>query len=102
MSRSYYSRLIPKKQAAEFFGFYGMLGKFAAIIGPVLMASVGLLAKRLLMPDSPTPEEFTAISQLASRWSIASLLLLFVAGGLLLWSVDEERGKKDAQTFDLK
>ena len=33
LSRSYYSRLIPKNQAAEYYGFYNMLGKFAAIIG---------------------------------------------------------------------
>jgi UMF1 family MFS transporter len=102
LSRSFYSRLIPKNQAAEFFGFYGMLGKFAAIIGPILMAYVGLLAKRILMPLAASPEEIVAVSQLASRWSIASLLLLFIAGGTLLWLVDEEQGKRDAKSFELK
>jgi UMF1 family MFS transporter len=34
LSRSYYARLIPADKPAEFFGFYNMLGKFAAIIGP--------------------------------------------------------------------
>jgi UMF1 family MFS transporter len=37
LSRSYYARLIPEEQAAEFYGFYNMLGKFAAILGPALM-----------------------------------------------------------------
>ena len=32
LSRSLYTRLIPRRQSAEFFGFYGMVGKFAAII----------------------------------------------------------------------
>jgi len=41
LSRSYYSRLIPTDKAAEFYGFYNMLGKFAVIMGPALMAIVG-------------------------------------------------------------
>ncbi|MDX1444505.1 MAG: MFS transporter, partial [Gammaproteobacteria bacterium] len=36
LSRSYYSRLIPPDKSGEFFGFYGMHGKFATIIGPLL------------------------------------------------------------------
>ena len=41
LSRSYYSRLIPKDKPAEYYGFYNMLGKFAAIMGPALMGVVG-------------------------------------------------------------
>ena len=41
LSRSYYARLIPPRQAAQFYGFYNMMGKFAAILGPVLMGGVG-------------------------------------------------------------
>ena len=37
MSRSYYGRLIPTDRAGEFFGFYNMMGKFAAVLGPLLM-----------------------------------------------------------------
>ncbi|HEB67030.1 MAG TPA: MFS transporter [Gammaproteobacteria bacterium] len=73
LSRSLYARLIPPDQSAEFFGFYNMLGKFAAILGPLLMGSVGLLT------GSP-------------RISILSVAILFVAGGLLLMKVDVERG----------
>jgi len=102
LSRSFFSRLIPKKQAAEFFGFYGMLGKFAAIIGPALMAYVGLAARRFLMPDQATMDQVESVGRLASRWSIASLLLLFVAGGILLWLVDEKKGQEEARTFELK
>jgi UMF1 family MFS transporter len=83
LSRSYYSRLIPEDQAAEFYGFYNMLGKFAAILGPVLMGVTGLVARRLLMPVSPSAEEIVAVGHQASRISIASLLILFVIGGTL-------------------
>lgn len=62
LSRSYFGRLIPEGRSAEFFGFYNMVGKFSAIIGPVLMGWVGLMTK------SP-------------RLSILSILILFVAGG---------------------
>jgi len=55
LSRSYYSRLIPKNQAAEYYGFYNMMGKFAAIIGPALMGIVGLIVKRMMMSASWPP-----------------------------------------------
>ena len=95
LSRSYYSRLIPIDQSGEYYGFYNMLGKFAAIIGPALMGIVGLIVKRILMPISPTPEQITSIGQLASRWSIGSLLILFLVGAILFYFVDEEKGKRE-------
>ncbi len=96
LSRSYYSRLIPKGQAAEYYGFYNMLGKFAVIFGPALMGVVGLIARRMLMPPAPTPEQVTAVGQLASRWGIASILILFLLGAILFYFVNEEKGKQQA------
>ena len=72
LSRSLYAHLIPKDKAAEFFGFYNMLGKFAAIIGPSIMGVVGV------MTGNP-------------RLSILAIIVLFVAGGALLYFVREER-----------
>jgi UMF1 family MFS transporter len=72
LSRSFFSRLIPEAEAGEFFGFYNMLGKFAAVIGPALMGIVGLLTR------SP-------------RLSMLSLVILFLAGGMLLARVPEPR-----------
>ncbi len=95
LSRSYYSRLIPKDKAAEYYGFYNMLGKFAAIFGPALMGIVGLIARRLLMPPSPTQEQIQAVGQLAARWGIGSILILFIIGMTLFSFVDEEKGKAD-------
>jgi UMF1 family MFS transporter len=70
LSRSFYSRLIPQHQAAEFFGFYNMLGKFAAVIGPILM---GWVAMRTGNP----------------RHGILSIIGLLVVGAILLLWVDE-------------
>ena len=68
LSRSYYARLIPADQASEFFGFYNMLGKFAAIIGPWLMGAVTLATGDV-------------------RIGLLSILLLFGIGGGLLFFV---------------
>ncbi len=68
LSRSLYTRLIPESQAAELFGFYNMVGKSAAVIGPVLMGWIGVLTGE-------------------PRLSILSLLILFTAGLVLLLTV---------------
>ena len=68
LSRSYYARLIPAASAAEFFGFYNIFGKFAAILGPLL---VGVFAQ--LTGDTST--------------GVLSLVALFVIGGALLLRV---------------
>jgi len=73
LSRSLYARLIPHDKAAEFFGFYNMLGKFAAVVGPLMMGWVAVLTQ------SP-------------RMSILSLLILFGAGGLLLFFLNIDKG----------
>jgi UMF1 family MFS transporter len=97
LSRSYYSRFIPKNQAAEYYGFYNMLGKFAAIIGPALMGIVGLIVRQMLMPPSPTTEQLISIGQIASRWSIGSISILFIVGVVLFYFVDEKKGKEQAK-----
>jgi UMF1 family MFS transporter len=75
LSRSLYTRIIPIDKSAEFFGFYNMLGKFAAVIGPLLMGAVTLTT------GSP-------------RLGILSILVLFISGALVLWKVDIEAGEK--------
>jgi UMF1 family MFS transporter len=89
LSRSYYSGLIPADRPAEFFGFYNMLGKFASIVGPALMGIVGLTVRQVLMPAAPSAEELTQIGQIASRWSIVSILMLFITGAVLLSFVED-------------
>jgi len=68
LSRSLFGRLVPDGKNAEFFGFYNMMGKFATVLGPLLIAIVASLTHN-------------------ERASIISLVLLFVVGGVLLWRV---------------
>jgi UMF1 family MFS transporter len=72
LSRSYFASIIPADKSAEFFGFYNMLGKFASIIGPLLMG-------------------FTAVLTGSSRLSLLSLLVLFVLGLWFLMRVPDQR-----------
>ncbi|HEV8333223.1 MAG TPA: MFS transporter [Steroidobacteraceae bacterium] len=65
MSRSYYSRLIPADRASEFFGFYNMMGKFASVLGPFLMAATAAITGN-------------------SRLAILSVAILFVGGAIML------------------
>jgi UMF1 family MFS transporter len=77
LSRSFYTRLIPKDKAAEFFGFYNMWGRFAAVIGPVLMGWTGMVT------GNP-------------RYSILAIIVLFVGGAAFLYFVDEAEGRRMA------
>lgn len=86
LSRSFYAKIIPVNKSAEYFGFYNMLGKFAAVLGPVLMGGIGLLVKSMGYS-----------SNTASRVSITSLSFFFIAGGILLYFVSEEKGKEEVK-----
>jgi UMF1 family MFS transporter len=90
LSRSYFARLIPEDRSAEFFGLYNMLGKFAAIIGPTLMGTVGLASRHFLLKRYPSVEAAPWIADLASRISIASVLLLFIVGAIVLYRVENQ------------
>ena len=81
LSRSFYAKMVPKTKAAEFFGFYNMLGKFAAVIGPILIGWVSLISER-------------------PRYSILSLSVLFVAGAIILYFVDEKEGQRNARELE--
>ena len=75
LSRSLYTRIIPPSKSAEFFGFYNMFGKFAAIIGPALVGTVTILYGN-------------------ARVGILSILSLFILGAYFLSKVDVEEGKR--------
>lgn len=38
LSRSHFSKLIPKNKSSEYFGFFSVFGKFAEILGPLLIS----------------------------------------------------------------
>jgi len=77
LSRSLYARLIPPEKCAEFFGFFNMLGKFAAVIGPVLVG-------------------WTSAVTGEPRYSLLVLLILFGLGAFFLSRVDVAEGRRMA------
>lgn len=79
ISRAYYVSMVPQSRIAQFCGFYNMLGKFAAVLGPVL---VGVVA---------------AVSG-SNRLSILSLLILFAGGAFVLHFVNPPRGERHSVT----
>lgn len=81
LSRSLYARIVPGNKAAEFFGFYNIMGKFATVLGPLLVAMVS---------------GFTGDPRLA----ILSIIVLFAIGGILLLFVDETEAQRVARELE--
>jgi len=73
LSRSLFSTLTPASKSGEFFGFYSLTDKFGSIFGLLLFGLIGQITQNL-------------------RFSILSVIVFFVAGGLLLMRVDEKQG----------
>lgn len=65
LSRSYYAALVPEGKQGEFFGFYNMMGKFAAVLGPTIVGVTALLTRDV-------------------RAGMLSIIVLFVGGATLL------------------
>ena len=65
ISRSYFARLIPKKNSNEYFGFYNIFGKFAAIMGPFLVGFITQITGEV-------------------RNGVLSLIVLFILGFIFL------------------
>lgn len=82
LSRALYARITPARYAGEFFGFYNMFGKFAAMLGPLIVS-----ASALLMDDI--------------RFSVWPIALLFLIGACLLMRVNIKQGEADAKAFRL-
>lgn len=73
LSRSYFGKLVPSETAAEYFGFFNIVSRFAIIIGPAIVGSIVLLTKTAGLS-----------SDMASRTGMSSLTLLFIGGSILL------------------
>ncbi|MDD2371938.1 MAG: MFS transporter [Firmicutes bacterium] len=65
LSRSYFGKLIPPSRSTEYFGFYDIFGKFAAILGPGLYGLVRVTTGR-------------------SSLSILAIIFLFIIGGIFI------------------
>ncbi len=71
-SRVLMANYIPEEKSAQLFSFYGICGKMSSVLGPLVFGGVSAL----------TGEQ---------RSAILSVLVFFVAGGVLLWLTPEAR-----------
>ncbi len=78
ISRSIFGSMVPDNKQAEFFGFYGISSKFAAVMGPFAFAFIGQVTGN-------------------GRFGILSLIVFFVAGMVILRYVDIEKGIQEAK-----
>jgi UMF1 family MFS transporter len=81
LSRSLFSVMAPATKSGEFFGLFGIMEKFSAILGPLVFA-------------------FTATTFGSSRPAILSIIAFFIIGGLLLIRVNVDEGRRVAQVED--
>lgn len=72
-SRSLMARFTPKKQQAEFFGFFAFSGKVTTFAGPMLVGAVTTLTEN-------------------ARLGMGMIALFFIAGGIVLVFVNEKKG----------
>jgi UMF1 family MFS transporter len=77
-SRSLQGIFTPDANSAEFFAFFGVSGKFASVFGPLIY---GILI---------------AITG-SVRSGILSVLLFFIAGMAILWTVNEKKGMEEKE-----
>ncbi|MFW9787926.1 MAG: MFS transporter [Candidatus Thorarchaeota archaeon] len=78
IARGMYGQFIPEDKKSEMYGFYALTGKFAAILGPFVYASVLLLAN---------PTQDPALIRDAHLNAMLAILLFFVVSILLLLKV---------------
>ncbi len=81
LSRSYFGKLIPKENSNEFFGFYNIFGKFASILGPLLVGVTAQLTGK-------------------SSYGVFSLIILFIIGIIILSRVPEPTKEEQAAPVD--
>ena len=77
-SRSLMGRFVPQNKETEFYGFYAFSGKATAFLGPLLMGVI--------------TQAFGS-----QRYGMATVGLFFIIGGLLLRTVDEQKGIRMAR-----
>jgi UMF1 family MFS transporter len=73
LSRSYFGKIIPKEKTNEFFGLYTVFSRFAAVIGPFIVGAVASFVT-LQFGDLPGGN---------LRYGVLSLIILFIAGGII-------------------
>ena len=77
-SRSLQGLFTPEANSAEFFGFFAVSGKFASVFGPLIYGILVAITGNV-------------------QSGILSVLLFFLAGMAILWTVDEKKGMEEKQ-----
>lgn len=80
-SRSLMGRFVPDAKENEFYGFFAFSGKFTSFLGPLFLG--------LILGATGS-----------HRLGVASVILFFVVGGLLLMRIDEQEGVQTAKLLD--
>jgi UMF1 family MFS transporter len=83
LSRSYFAKIVPQEDAAEYFGFLNLISRFSIVVGPVLVGGTTLLSHRMGAGDF-----------LSQRLGMSSITALFIAGGFLLILAEKERKRR--------
>ena len=74
LSRSEFGKLIPKENANEYYGFFDIFGKYATIMGTLLVSV------------------FTQLTG-SSSYGVLSVAVLFIVGFVLLWKMPEKAAR---------
>jgi len=89
LSRSYFAKIIPKKNSNEFFGFYNIFGKFAAILGPLLMSLTVTIGMNKGLTE-----------MMGTKISIFAIVPLFILGLVMMLRMPKDTGKVDVIAID--
>ena len=95
-ARSMYGQFIPEEKKSEMYGLYALTGKFAAILGPFVYATILLIVNPTLDPGLVAQSHLTAMLAILAFWlmktSTSKYLVLLLAGNqlVLVWNSAEE------------
>lgn len=83
LSRSYFAKIVPAEDSAEYFGFLNLISRFSIFFGPILVGGVTLLCHEAGVSDA-----------FSSRLGMSAITFVFIAGGLLLMLAEKERKRR--------
>ena len=81
-ARSLFTMLTPSSRSTEFFGFFGFIGKAAAVFGPIVYA--------------------ISAATMGSRMAVASIVVVILIGWSLFIFIDVEEGVRVARQEDIE
>jgi UMF1 family MFS transporter len=93
LSRTMIGAFAPPGRSAEFYGFFGMVGRTSSFIGPFLF---GIIAHRLTEMHEATGMDPTMAIQLGHRQAVFSIVAFLAVGFVFLLLVNEKEGRKVA------